>query len=208
MVGRAAESVNAGHSGSRGAGPALHAFGKCQSVAGSVGDVVEVELLEAGVNRDYERLAAVLDNNRISRSRWQYRQIRRGGSLDSYVAGIANVVAAEVPERLDRAVWVVVAGLVAGAMKGFGVGFGDYLVYSIIVKLGRVPGITERILLHKRHCGVEPGLPVGVKTAGRQFIMMIVIGVHRQADLLEIVGALHPSRRFPRCLHRRQQKGD
>ena len=38
--------------------------------------------------------------------------------------------------------------------------------------------------------------------------MGVVIVVHRQADLLQVVGALHPAGRLARRLHGRQQQGD
>ena len=42
----------------------------------------------------------------------------------------------------------------------------------------------------------------------RERLPRVVVGVHREGGLLEVVAALRQSRRLPRRLHRRQQETD
>lgn len=79
--------------------------------------------------------------------------------------------------------------------------------------------VVERLLFDERQNPGAPGpsrVPLEVRLAAgieaqpadRQRLVHVVVHVQTQAELLQVIGARHPPRRFPRGLHGRQQQRD
>ena len=83
--------------------------------------------------------------------------------------------------------------------------------------LPKINGVVQRPLIHEWENTHHPALtgshrviPVGEAATpidGEKVVDIMVI-VHRQADLLEMIATLGPTGRFTGLLYRRQQQGD
>ena len=70
-----------------------------------------------------------------------------------------------------------------------------------------VPGVIHRLLLDPGEDEDLPGAVAAPLDPGGQAAVGVVVVVHPQADLLEVVEALGAAGGLPRRLHGRQQQG-
>ena len=204
--------------------PAVGLVGDHDGVARAVADVGDLDdlALRAG---DARRAADVHEEPLVLRDEVRRHAVAAGVVVEH--AGAAGVAA--VGHR-DRAVVPAVAGVagiaeaddlaVAGAPEGADGGAVGRAVLGQVDHQARVERVVDVALLvelrHRHELAEVLSDPAAARrrvakligVAHREAAVDVVVVLHRQGELLEVVGALCPACGLAGRLHRRQQQGD